>query len=593
MSKSKKSASKAKKPSVQDEVENLQITFYEIESWIEKTTPVLTRMTKELEKASVHFEKRKKPSLLIRAEQEKKKLEAQLQVLNQPQWSLSFQPGNLLRIDTNITSIEQLIDALKRLQEEEKKVPDIVEDVVQYHDWYSVEYWYNALGRRPKIRLDDYKHDHMNLTGLMKDVSPSVLNSIGQVFWDCLHPKFSSDWNTFWDRSGEVGRNQVCIDSGLSMVFIHVMRHHRDLCQNAQEIACFYYDRAREELMEYFDKPDVSTIEALLNLSMFCMLCKQYSQARNHIGLSLRMMLELGIHKKKKLPTDKVLRKKYLKLFLVLYYNDITSSVYSGEPSLIDDSECDIDFYEIITLNDTLVALNEQKEEKDRINFDNNKTIVKECYFAHVLELLRISKQTLKLIKQGTSVTQLLAQEKQLTTWFSRLPSDFLTKNNNYNHHRLLTMDALSLQGQASLLLLIQYETQWIILHKAVLTEDDRSRRICTESADRIVHASELITQCYGWCVCQQFLNCIYQASTIYCNNALTMHDEGVKDKSKRMIERIICMLKEGSMSYEGLPDDLTECLCEFLTEHNMHLNVDCPCNLKGKNVPVEIGGLP
>lgn len=579
--KKKTSSKKEKKPTVQDEVESLQITFYEIESWIEKTTPVLNRMTKELENASEHFEKRRKesPALLVTADREKKRLEQQLRQLQslqqteaKMQWSLSFQPGNMLRIDTNITSIEQLIDALQKIRLESEGSSAVLEEDVttEMHSpstHHSVEYWFNALGRRPKISLEGYKHDHMNLTGLTKDISPPVLDYIGQVFWDCLHPKFSSDWASFYDRSGEHKRNQVCIDSGLAMVFIHVMRHHKDLCQNAQEIACFYYDRAREELMEFFDEPpEVTTIEALLNLSMFCMLCKQYSQARNQIGLSLRMMLELGMNKKSRLPThDLLLRKKYLKLFLVLYYNDVMNSVYSGAPYLIDDTDCDIDFYEMIALNQQLMP--------DPASPDLQKTIVKESYFAHLLELFKINKQTQKMIERGVSLKHLLLQEDLLKAWWARLPPHF-QQQSVHQKSGLITMDAQALQSQASLLLLLQYETQWILLHKAHHSQDElRSRQICTASADRIVAASEVITDNYGWCVCQQFLSCIYQASTIYCNN---IHDELSKTKSKQMIERIIRMLKAGSLSYEGLPDDLTECLCEFLTEHNMHNDMEC-----------------
>jgi hypothetical protein len=669
------SKAKEKKTTPHDDIESLQITFYEIESWIEKTTPILTRMTKELEKASGHFEKRRKeapPKTIVSHQQvvDPRNLEQQLLQFQQQQvswkrsmllgnespcsplpsssssssnmtetndnsmqWLLSFQPGNLLRLDTNITSVEQLIQAVQKIrliQSEEPGAPTTTtttlaededmplellysspsssSDIPQ--DASYVEYWQYALGRRPKICLENYKHCRMNLNGLTKNISPTALNYIGQVFWDCLHPKFSSDWNSFWDRSGDPKRNQVCIDSGLAMVFLHVMRHDKHICENSQEIAGFYYDRAREELMEFFDEePDCSTIEALLNLSMFCIVCKRYSQARIYVGLCLHMVMECGIHKASRLPTDDlVLRKKFLKLLLILYYNDSTLSVYVGEPAVINDTDFDINFYEIISLNDTLFELNKSKDISHRIDFDNNKTMVKESYFVHTVELVRITKQTSQLIDRGASVKQLLQQENLLNQWYKRLPESFCHKNHNYEQLKQLKlkkekerdittpMDASALQAQASLLLKIQYETQWIILHKAILStirrstnvgsspslsgQERRSSGICSNSADTIVEFSEVITRCFGWCVCQQMINCLYHASTVYCGHALVKRDFDIKNRAKLMIHRIMGILEASRIIYDGFPDDMTYCLCEFLEKNGMHNSLECYCQI-------------
>lgn len=667
------SKAKDKKTTPYDDIESLQVTFYEIESWIEKTTPILTRMTKELEKASGHFEKKRKelPSKAIMTEKQvvdPKNLEQQLLQFQQQQpwkrntmildsetpspslpssrtltenndansmqWLLSFQPGNLLRLDTNITSVEQLIQAVQKIRliqseepstststttttlvEEEDMALELLysspssslNDMPQ--DASSVEYWQYAIGRRPKICLENYKHCRMNLNGLTKNISPAALNYIGQVFWDCLHPKFSSNWNSFWDRSGDPKRNQVCIDSGLAMIFLHVMRHDKHICENSQEIAGFYYDRAREEFMEFFDEPpDCSTIEALLNLSMFCIVCKRYSQARIYLGLCLHMVMEYGIHKASSLPTnDLVLRKKFLKLLLIFYYNDYTLSMYLGEPAVINDTDLDINFYDIISLNDTLVELNKSRDINHRIDFDNNKTMVKESYFVHTVELVRITKQTTQLIERGASVKQLLQQENLLTQWWERLPVSFCHKNHNSKQLEQLKlkkekesdirtpMDAGALQAQASLLLKIQYESQWIILHKAILStirrsanigspslsgQERRSSSICSNSADTIVEISEVITRCFGWCVCQQIIACLYHASTVYCGHALVKHDFDLKNRAKSMIHRIMGILESSRIIYDGFPDDMTYCLCEFLEKNGMHNSLECYCQV-------------
>lgn len=633
-------------------IEALQITFYEIESWIEKTKPMLARMTKELEVASTHFPKRRKESPERSVQIDPTNIEQQLLQIQQQQlswkqnilsndkdsetaldmtdptmqWRLSFQPGNLLRLDTNITSVEQLIKAvqkIKLLQEqdvdcpsESTVVPETEDDKeleLLYcsspkstdlpKDATSVEYWRYAVARRPKINLENYKHCRMNLTGLTKNISPNALNYIGQVYFDCLHPKCSSEWKTFWDRSGDPKRNQVCIDSGLAMMFLHVMRHDKHICENSQSIAGFYFDRARDELMEFFDEePDLATVEALLNLCLFCNTCKEYSQARIYMGLCFQMATHCGFHNRKNLPTDdSMLRKKILKLLLIMYNTDYVLAVHSGEPPLINDEDIDIDFYEMIQLNEELCELNKTKDLQDRVDFDNNKTIVKETYYIHSVELVRITKKIDLMLQRGATVKQLLAEEKDLKEWYNRLPDNL--NNLDYDFENLAevsksrdictSMDAYALQAQASALLKVQYECAFVILHKAILSsirsssassvtfsgQEERSNTICSTSADSIVKTLEIITRCFGWCVCQQFVSCLYHASTVYCGFALNKEDSELQDRGRIMIHRIIRILEAGTAIYEGFPDDLTACLCEFMKKHGIHNSLECSCD--------------
>ena len=655
-----------RKTTAHDDIESLQITFYEIESWIEKTTPILTRMTKELDKASGHFDhsKRKKKEKAIAPMVDQSKLEQQLLQLQQQQllwkksilcnqednnngtsttmteiggsssnnpmqWNLSFQPGNLLRLDTNITSVEQLIDAVQKIRlmqtEEPSTIPETEEEDMKFEiacsspassstsqpDVSYVEYWFNALGRRPKIALENYKHCRMNLNGLTKNISPQVLNYIGSLCWDCLHPKFSTDWATFWERPGDARKNQVCIDSGLANIFLHVIRHDKDACNNAQEIAGFYYDRARDALMEFFDDPpDCATIEALLNMTVFCITCKRYSQAKIYIGLCLHMIIECRIHKLDEIPADDLLlRRKHLKLLLILYFNDFNLSVFIGEPALINDTELNIDFFELIETNKQLLELN-------LWNFDNNKTISKETYFVYTVELGRISKQTQILISRNATTRQLLALERPHLQWLQSLPDWLRPENHDYNMYEtkkiqkdsaiqkdyISVVDSATLDAQAALLLKINYEAQTIILHKAVLTsirqansspssaqleEEIRSNTICSNAADAVVAIAEVISRCFGWCVCQQVVTCLYQASTVYCGQALVKNNLELRNKAKEMIHRIMRVLDAGGANHEGFPDDMTECLCEFLTNHGMHNdNVECSCTVVAQNTP-------
>ncbi|CEP13182.1 hypothetical protein [Parasitella parasitica] len=82
---------KEKLTTAHDDIESLQITFYEIESWIEKTTPILTRMTKELDKASGHFEKRRKENQSATAASTDSQCQKSMDTKNLDQQLLQFQ----------------------------------------------------------------------------------------------------------------------------------------------------------------------------------------------------------------------------------------------------------------------------------------------------------------------------------------------------------------------------------------------------------------------------------------------------------------------------------------------------------------------
>ncbi|KAI8341196.1 hypothetical protein BC941DRAFT_467248 [Chlamydoabsidia padenii] len=741
----------------QHDLESLQITFYEIESWIEKTTPLLTRMTKELDKASVQFGKYRSngapppppltsttattndnmsmqtswstPVTTTTTTTSSSHLPASFMSMQATttatttttatshstkrptstcpmQWSMSFQPNNSMRLETNIKSVDQLVEAVQQIRlltdpEDDHSNANSDDTAIPHEDDFlpgcnglfrpsptsalfnsfcappTTEYWKSAIERRPIICLEQYKHCDMNIHQLTKDVSANIMHYICHLYWDCLHPKFSSDWTTFWDRCDDPKRNQLCIDSGLAMAWLHGSRHDKNICTNFKDVAFFYYDRARDSLMDYFDTPHCATLETLMNLSMFCILCKRHSQSRIYIGLGLRMMLELGMHRRATLPKDNnLLRKKYLKFFMVLYYNDIQSSLYSGEPPLLNDNECDIDFYEVISLNKTL--------QDTRQSAYDDKIIEKETFFAHLMAIAKIGKQTLELVNDYEKLDpqphrvhddlpyrwakRVQALEIDLGQWYNRLPDyyrvdpqplsspptftqyphQYARRHRRHNHcstsastsssttgeYPHSPMSADDLRAQSALLLMLQYQTQWIILHKtffnnansrrcspqtttpAVFTPTstspspsspllvstssssstlassppcpnkwntagtpfqwqrqctDRSQAICLDAANRIVVISEAITEQFGWCVCQQFISCIYQASTVFCRNAIANNHSTTPERqhANAMIQRIVRVLAASTINYEGLPDDMTKSLIELLNTHS------------------------
>lgn len=598
----------SKLPMPYEDLQSLQVAFYEINSWIEKSKSLLRKTTAELEKASQHLQVKPKPDPTIAIEQlldQHPLLDSSS--INDMKWVLSFQPDNLLRIDTNITSVEQLIEAvhkIRRLQQgKECMQEDVQEQSLELYSspctpstsstasssyYQAAEYWLNASLKNPHFAIDDYKHCCMNLDNLLKSMIPNPLQCILQISWNCLHPKFASDWDSFWNRSTDPKLNRLCTDSALSRVFLHIMRHDRALCPNAPDLAGYYYDRAREELMEYFDAPaSCALIEAIINLSMSCLICKRYSKTQIYLDLGYRKWLELGASRSQ-YRMDIMMRKRYLKLGLALRYNDYLNNYDSGEPCIIDDSDHNVDYNEINVLNDKI--LKGIKCKQDIMRFEQ--TRIREAYYVYHVELIKIGKQTTKLALCGASEKVLLARERSLIDWYKRLPDNFV------NHVESPSSAYASIERQASLLLKMEYERQWINIHKHIfkninINDDIHSQRAkskmqCIKSAVAIVELAELYNEQFEWCVFQFFLTCIYQASTVFCMIALEKTGEQAQCKS--MILRVMRILGVASRKYEGMPDGMARCLCEFLKNQSLHDDLECACNtyLKLKPNPIQ-----
>lgn len=741
---------KAKKAR-QDDLEALQITFYEIEAWIEKTQPVLKRMTGELDKASVHFEQLRPktrpttpqspvplsppitpsdarsvrshfsqppssfsslssppplhqtpitvatadpavptptgvtgptgpvPLSNTDAEQVCQRENTTLGDEQKPvSWVFSFNPSGGLKLETNITSVDQLVDAVDKFSllvhpggyasikphdkhEDADRDPPHSPTTHQHDIDPSIEYWEKALDLNPcKQTLSPPNSDPPGVASeaaTNMQVPREMLERICQVYWDCLHPKICVDWKSFWNRYSNPTRNLLCVNSGLALAFIHFYRHDSKSLPNAKDIGTGYFERTRTLLADCFDTPDLATVEALMNLGMFQVLQKQGSQARLYVGFAIRVALRIGMHRRENLPKDPAARKHQLRLFMVMYYYDFFVASYVMQPPVLDDAEMDIDFAEMLIMKgrDTGAGAGETSVVGDL----EEAVEAKDFFFVHQCALLRISKRIQHLAynthhheeDNARLMRQVTAIEVELTLWYKHV-SSYLRFNPCIIHwlvppqnpagtdsQKSPSTGALAsspsilshgsddpesttsnlpsapssqtdiLREKSSILLMLQYKTQWILLHKAFLPRTDSplsppatpppvplygnsslppsanspapipnpattpqsptaiSHFVCTRSADTIVELADRITRNHGWCVFQQFINCLYQASTIHCRNALSPHRE-LRRRSRRNIRRVIDILEKGPAHYGGLPGDLITCLKDFLNEH-------------------------
>ncbi|CAO3703261.1 unnamed protein product [Rhizopus stolonifer] len=439
--------------------------------------------------------------------------------------------------------------------------------------YQAAEYWLSALSRNPVVVIEDYKHCRTNLDNILKNMTPEPLCTIMQDSWDCPHPKFGTNWDTFWNRSSDPNLNRLCTDSALSKLFLHCMRHDRDLYPDAQTVAGYYYDRARDELMEYFDTtPNCAIIEAIIDLSISCMVCKRYSKARLYMVLGYRKWLEMGANHDQ-FKNDIKMRKHYLYLRVALQFNDFITSYNSGGTCVVEYG--DVDYREIISLNAILIK--NIKSKKERLMFERE--AINEAFSVCTVELAKLGSNITQLISSGESDKAILAKEIRLTRWFEDLPIEVCCSKGPYS----------LLKKKVNTLLRMQYEAQWIKIHKGILGRSDideyqhtNSREQCIKSASIILELGEYFDAHFSWCIYHYYLLSVYVASTVFCMFALDKTIE--RQTCKTMIMRIMKILESASKQYEGMPDGMAQHLCEFLKSQDLHDDLECACNTYLKN---------
>ncbi|KAG1139024.1 hypothetical protein G6F38_010122 [Rhizopus arrhizus] len=572
--------------------QNLEFTFYEIDSWIESSKLLLEQKTAELERVSPFLiVKPKKDECEEQNSNDQTLVKLNSSILNDMKWTLSFQPGDLLRIDTHITSVEQLIEAVHKIRPQ--GLVDIPEDDQELAStstlsstvYQAAEYWPYASLKNPQVFIEDYRHNQMNLDHYLKSIMPSPLNEILKVYWNCLQPQFASDWDSFWNRSSDPKLNQLCTDAALSRVFLHIKRHDRYLCPNAQELAGYYFDRARGELTEYFDDlSSCSLTEAIVDLALSCLICKRFPKAVIYTDLGYRKWIELGANHNQ-FRNDRWMRKRYLKIFMCLQFTDFLIGYHHGKSCIIDATELHVNCREIISLNNEFIKSMDPKQ-KEKFKKD----AISEAYHVYLLEVSKIGNQITKLILSGASTKVLLMQEHALKQWCEELPAMFSWNQSRKDSKGLIKQP--DLEKQCSLSLGIQYERQWINIHKGILqhpnsSHDQRAsaRQQCIKSAIKMVELGESYCACFDWCVFQYFICNIYQASTVFC--LVAMEKTGEQELCRDMIFKVMRIAEKAGRQYEGLPDGISLTLCEFLKSQDLHIDTECACGtyLKDKAV--------
>ncbi|CAO3660509.1 unnamed protein product [Umbelopsis ramanniana] len=316
-----------------------------------------------------------------------------------------------------------------------------------------------------------------------------------------------------------------------------------------------YFKNARQLLKKCFDVSSPTTIHALLNLYMYQLSSERSSLAYLYIGLAIRMAQDLKYHKKDYVPADPKQRETSKRLWWSAYWLDLCAALESNRPTMVDDKDCDIDYP---------VKLDSEDDETGyRIDF---------C--VHSIKLMKIRKDITKHLPSEQSGQSLLSAisklENSLTNWLNELPQ--------YLHFE--QDETLQKTGtfcdEARLILNIQYQTTWIMLHQFFLPKVDQtatpvallSLNICTKSANFITRMLDIYANNLSWCQFFHNMDGIIASVGIHQVNAQSSEKE-VALLAKRNLIITSNVLRDSPLVYMEKINEIIDSIDEYMRKNN------------------------
>ncbi|KAI8636108.1 fungal-specific transcription factor domain-containing protein [Parasitella parasitica] len=318
-----------------------------------------------------------------------------------------------------------------------------------------------------------------------------------------------------------------------------------------------YFKNARQLLKKCFDISSPTTIHALLNLYMYQLSSERSSLAYLYIGLAIRMAQDLKFHKKEHMSPDLNQRETNKRLWWSAYWLDLCAALESNRPTMVDDKDCDLDY-------------------PMRLEHEDEETGYCIHFTVYSIKLMRIRKDITKHLPSEQSGQSLLSAisrlENALTNWLSELPQDL-----HFDDQSAVFQKTGSFRDEACLILNIQYQTTWIMLHKFFLPKQDQtatpvallSLNICTKSANLITRMLSIYAANLKWCQFFYAMDGIVASVTIHQVNALSSEKE-VSCLAQRNLIVTASVLKESPLMYMVKVCEIIESIEGFLKKNGL-----------------------
>ncbi|KAI8381173.1 fungal-specific transcription factor domain-containing protein [Radiomyces spectabilis] len=332
--------------------------------------------------------------------------------------------------------------------------------------------------------------------------------------------------------------------------------------QNPTTMGEAYFMNARQLLKKCFDISSPTTIHALLNLYMYQLNSERSSLAYLYIGLAIRMAQDLKFHKKEHMPADPKQRETNKRLWWSAYWLDLCAALESNRPTMVDDKDCDLEYP---------VKLDSEDEETGyQIDF---------C--VHSIKLMKIRKDITKHLPSEQSGQSLLSAisrlENALTNWLNELPQSL-----RFDPDDKVFRTTGSFRDEACLILNIQYQTTWIMLHEFFLPKQDQtatpvallSLNICTKSANFISKMLDIYSKNLCWCQFFYVIDGVIASVAIHQVNALSNEKE-VASLAQRNLIVTADVLKGSPLMYMEKINEIVDSIEGFLKKHELPMDVN------------------
>ncbi|KAI8366497.1 fungal-specific transcription factor domain-containing protein [Choanephora cucurbitarum] len=318
-----------------------------------------------------------------------------------------------------------------------------------------------------------------------------------------------------------------------------------------------YFKNARQLLKKCFDISSPNTIHALLNLYMYQLSSERSSLAYLYIGLAIRMAQDLKFHKKEHMSADLKQRETNKRLWWSAYWLDLCAALESNRPTMVDDKDCDLDY-------------------PVRLEHEDDETGYRIHFAVYSIKLMRIRKDITKHLPSEQSGQSLLSAisrlENALTNWLNELPNDL-----HFDDQSGAFQKTGSFRDEACLILNIQYQTTWIMLHKFFLPKQDQtatpvallSLNICTKAANLITRMLSIYAAHLSWCQFFYAMDGIIASVTIHQVNAFSNEKE-VSCLAQRNLIITASVLKKSPLVYMLKVCEIIESIEGFLKKNNL-----------------------
>ncbi|KAI9279656.1 fungal-specific transcription factor domain-containing protein [Sporodiniella umbellata] len=511
-------------------------------------------------------------------------------------WKLSLSPSGL-RIDTNIASVADLYKILLNgisqlninndsnstgLFNPESSVYSSSRDRQQqqqsdkrnmfngYLDGDNANIGPNSINEGGRLwEVDDVEAKKiLQEKKLMEDTNNANSNNMSstlpketldRLMHTCYHTCFLAyeivDKEAFMQNYSNDTLDALLRNSIDAWVSKHGCIYHSVSTVTPSNVGEVYFKNARQVLKKCFDISSPITIQALLNLYMYQLSSERSSLAYLYIGLAIRMAQDLKFHKKEHMPANLNQRETNKRLWWSAYWLDLCAALESNRPTMVDDKDCDLEY--------PVRLEHEDQETGYRIHFT-----------VYSIKLMRIRKDITKHLPSEQSGQSLLSAisrlENSLTSWLSELPQELHFDEPNFQKTN-------SFRDEACLILNIQYQTTWIMLHKFFLPKQDQtatpvallSLNICTKSANLITRMLSLYGNHLKWCQFFYAMDGIVASVTIHQANAMSNEKE-VSTLAQRNLIVTADVLKKSPLIYMTKICDIIESIEGFLTRNNL-----------------------